>query len=91
MGSAANFDGSVDSGAGMIGDFRLRGSSRCRRMGEYSTETKLFTWMVHTIDNHNDSLSEGGAPRRCGSGLFLNAPSDEGQHGFPASSAEKAK
>ena len=30
-------------------------------MGEYSTETRLFTWMVHTLDNHNISLSEGGA------------------------------
>ena len=46
---------------GMIDDFRIWGSRRCRRMGEYSTETRLFTWMVHTLDNHNASLSEGGA------------------------------
>ena len=44
----------------MIDDFRLWGSSRCRGIGEYSTETGLLTWMVHTIDNHNASLSEGG-------------------------------
>ena len=30
-------------------------------MGEYYTETRLFTWMVHTLDNHNASLLEGGA------------------------------
>ena len=33
----------VLSGRGMIDNFRLWGSSRCRRMGEYSTETRLFT------------------------------------------------
>jgi len=33
----------VSNGRGMIDDFRLWGSSRCRRMGEYSTETRLFT------------------------------------------------
>ena len=43
-------------GTETINDFRLRGSSRCRCMGEYSTETRLFTWMVHTFDNHNASL-----------------------------------
>ena len=32
----------VSNGRGMIDDFRLWGSSRCRRMGEYSTETRLF-------------------------------------------------
>ena len=48
-------------GRRLIDDFRLWGSSRCRRMGEYSTETRLFTWMAHTLDSHNDSLSEGGA------------------------------
>ena len=60
-------------------NFRLWGSCRCRRMGEYSTETRLFTWIVHTFDNHNSFLSEGGVfsvvveslpempqqPRRC--------------------------
>ena len=30
-------------------------------MSEYSTETRLFTWMVRTFDNPNASLSEGGA------------------------------
>lgn len=45
----------------MIVDFRLWGSRQCRRMGEYSTETKLFTGVAHTLDNHNASLSEGGA------------------------------
>ena len=73
----------------MIDDSRLWGSRRCRRMGEYSTETKLFTWMVHTLDNHNASLSEGVPPRRCGWGLSRNASSDAGQHGFPASDATK--
>ncbi len=48
-------------GAGWVDNFRLRGSSRCRRKGEYSTETRLFTWMVHAFDNHNASLSEGSA------------------------------
>ena len=57
-------------GAGMIDDFRLWGSSRCRRMGEYSTETRLFTWMVHTFDNHNASLSEAGAPSPLWYGTF---------------------
>ena len=33
----------ASNGRGMIDDFRLWGSSRCRRMGEYSTETRLFT------------------------------------------------
>ena len=30
-------------------------------MGEFSTETRLFTWMVHAHDNDNAFLSEGGA------------------------------
>ena len=30
-------------------------------MSEYSTETRLFTWMVRTFDNPNASLSEGKA------------------------------
>ena len=30
-------------------------------MGEHSTETRLFNWMVHTSDNQNAFLSEGGA------------------------------
>lgn len=30
-------------------------------MGEYSRETRLFTKVAYTIDNHNVSLSEGGA------------------------------
>ena len=38
---------------------RLWGSRRWRRIGEYSTEIRLFIWMVHTIGNHNVSLSEG--------------------------------
>jgi hypothetical protein len=48
--------------SGIIDDFPLWGANRCRRMGEYSTETRLFTCMVHTLNNHNVSLSEGGAP-----------------------------
>ena len=51
----------ASNGREMIDDFRLRGSRTWRRMGEYSTETKLFTWMVHALDNDNDSLSEGEA------------------------------
>ena len=72
----------------MIDDFRLWGSSRCRRIGEYSTETGLLTWMVHTIDNHNASL-RGRSPRRCGWRLSRNAPSEAGQHRLPASDATK--
>ena len=49
----------MPKGGGSIDDFRLSGSRRWRRMGEYSTETRLFTWMVHTLDNRNVSLSEG--------------------------------
>ena len=30
-------------------------------MGEYSTETRLFTWVVHDFDNYESALSEGGA------------------------------
>ena len=41
--------------------FRLWGSRRCRQMREYSTEARLFTWMVYTLGNRNASLSEGGA------------------------------
>ena len=33
----------VSNGRGMIDDFLLWGSRRCRRMGEYFTETRLFT------------------------------------------------
>ena len=51
----------VSNGRGMIVDSRLWGSRQCRRMGEYSTETRLFTGVAHTHDNHNASLSEGGA------------------------------
>ena len=51
----------VSNGRGMIDDFRLWGSRPWRRMGEYSTETRLFTGMAHTFDNHDGSLSEGGA------------------------------
>ena len=51
----------VRHGREMTNDFHLWGSRRWRRMGEYSTETRLFTEMVHTFDNYNASLSEGGA------------------------------
>ena len=40
--------------------FRLRGSRRWRHMGEYSTENRIFTWIVHTSDNQIAHLSEGG-------------------------------
>ena len=30
-------------------------------MGEYSTETRLFTQVVHDLDNYESALSEGGA------------------------------
>ena len=58
------------------------------RIGEYSTETGLLTWMVHTIDNHNAS-QRGRSPRRCGWRLSRNAPSEAGQHRLPASDATK--
>ena len=45
----------------MIDDSRLWGSSPWRRMGEYSTETRLFTQVVHNFDNYESALSEGGA------------------------------
>ena len=45
----------------MIDDFSLRGARTWRRLGEYSTETRLLAWMVHALDNNNASLSEGGA------------------------------
>ena len=48
-----------------VGDHKRRcrfwGSRLWRRRGEYSTETRLFTRVAHTIGNHNVSLSEGGA------------------------------
>ena len=77
----------VLNGRGMINDFRPWGARRCRRMGEYSTETRLFTWIVHTSDNQNAFLSEGGGTRRCGWRRSRNATSEAGQHGFPASDA----
>ena len=49
------------AGAVRIDDFRLRGSRTWRRMGEYSTETRSFTWTVHAFDHHKSALSEGGA------------------------------
>ena len=51
----------ASAGAGLIDDFHLWGSLWWRRMGEYSTEIRLFTWMVRTFDNYYASLSEGGA------------------------------
>ena len=42
----------TSNGRDMIDDFRLRGSRTWRRRGEYATETRLFTWMVHAFDNH---------------------------------------
>ena len=51
----------ASNGREMIDDFRLAGSRTWRRMGEYSTETRLFMWMVHALDNNNASPSEGGA------------------------------
>ena len=57
----------MPTGCGTIDKFRLWAASRCRRMGEYSTATRLFTWMVNSLDNRNASLSEGRAsPLWCG-------------------------
>ena len=51
----------ASNGREVMHDFRLPGSRTWRRMGEYSTETRLFTEMAHTFDTHDGSLSEGGA------------------------------
>ena len=51
----------ASNGRERIDEFHLRGSGTWRRMGEYSTETRLFIRVVHALDNHNASLSEGGA------------------------------
>ena len=51
----------ASNGRRMIDDFRLRGARSWRRMSEYATETRLFTWMVQALDNHESTLSEGGA------------------------------
>ena len=48
-------------GLGMIDSFRLWGWRRCRRIGVHFTSVGLATWTGHDFDNHNASLSEGGA------------------------------
>ena len=48
-------------GLGMIDDFHLWGSRRCRRIGVHFTSVGLATWTGHDFDHHNASLSEGGA------------------------------
>ena len=54
-------------------------------MGEYSTETRLFTWMMHTLDNHNASLSDverqafcTSAAKRCGEAVPRVSPTSPG-------------
>ena len=51
--------GSPDDGR-MIDDLSLRGSSRCRRMGN-GYKVAMFTQPFHDFDTHNAFLSEGGA------------------------------
>jgi len=45
----------------MIDDFRPRGSSSWRHMGVRLTNAGSDTWAGHDFNDHNASLSEGGA------------------------------
>ena len=53
----------ASAGAGMIDDFRLRGSRTWRRMGGHLTNGRWLTEVAHQVahafDHHNASLSEG--------------------------------
>ena len=51
----------ASAGAGWIDDFRLWGSRRCRRINAPLKKTWWRTQVAHAFDNHNASLSEGGA------------------------------
>ncbi len=74
---------------GMIDDFHLWGSSRCCQMGVTLSEGGV-TLKGDMILTPTTLLSQRAEPpRRCGGGIFRNAASDAGQHGFPASDATK--
>ena len=70
---------------GMIDDFRLRGSSRCRQMGRHLSDGGGggLTWR-RSCYAQRFSLRGRSSPR-CGSSLSRNAAPDAGQHGIPAS------
>ena len=55
----------ASSGREMIDDFRLAGSRTWRRRGGHLTKrgwrTEVAHQVVHALDHHNASLSEGGA------------------------------
>ena len=59
----------ASAGAGMIDDFRLWGSRRCRRINAPLKKTWWRTQVAHAFDNHNASLSEG-APSPLWFGIF---------------------
>ena len=52
----------VSNDGGMIDDFRLWGSRRCRRRGVRLTNVGSDTWVGHDFNYHNASLSEGDPP-----------------------------
>ena len=70
----------------MIDDFHLRGSSRCRRMGETATAWRCspsrFTFSIAPTP-----FSQRAPPRRCGPGCGGKPALDAGWHGFPKSAA----
>ena len=49
------------SGAGMIDDFRLRGSRRCRQTNGPPRKPRWPVQVARDFDNHNAFLSEGEA------------------------------
>jgi len=49
------------SGAGMIDDFRLRGSRRCRQTNAPPKKPRWRVQVARDFDNHNAFLSEGAA------------------------------
>ena len=51
----------ASKGREMIDDFRLRGSTTWRRMGDTVTKGEWRTQVVHDFDNHKSALSEGAA------------------------------
>ena len=61
----ADEETAASAGAGMIDNFRLRGSRTCRHMGGHLTNggwrTEVVHEVAHDFDKHNAPLSEGKA------------------------------
>ena len=78
----------MPKGRGSIDSFRLRGSRRCRRMGDTATTSRCARRWCTLLTPQRSTL-RGRRPRRCGPGCAWKSALDAGWHGFPESSTVK--